>query len=167
MLLAETSYRREQLGAAMSHQIRTGGIAAGVLLMLSAGAWPQDGPRTKPAVGDEAGAYFAIIGTEAPAFERGDENPGIVASKAPGGTVVLWLNGDPIGLYTGGAVIQGLHPGVRAGRNELTVSGKRRMPIYAVIVRGRLKDNKSLGAAGKVKFDAPAGDAREKPLVFQ
>jgi hypothetical protein len=152
----------------MNHLILCRTLVATVLL-AAATSLPegqnQGSQPDKPAAKPEG--YWALIGGESPDFERGDPNPLILAGKPTTGTVVIWLNGDPVGFYTDGIAIRPLHHGLRTGKNELTISGKHDGPVYVVIARGRPADAKSGTVAGKRKFSAPGAADRDAPLVFE
>ncbi len=136
--------------------------------LVAAVATPVAGQDRKPGAARPAGpdaGCWALVGNESPEFERGHENPLILAGKPTGWTVVLWLNGDPLGFYGDGAVVWPLYGGLRTGTNELTISGRHDRPVYVVIAGGR-PGGKAAVVAGKRKFDAPGAAARAAPLLF-
>jgi len=144
-------------------------LAAALLLTaVTASVGGENEGSRRDKAGVKAGvSCWAVIGTESPEFERGEKNPMILAGKPTDWTVVLWLNGDPMGFYTGGIWITPLAAGLRAGKNELTFSGKHDRPLYVVIATGRPDDSKSTVVSAKRKFSAPGAATRDTPLVFR
>jgi hypothetical protein len=111
--------------------------------------------------------YTALIGTRSPDFETGVKNPLILEGKPAGGTLTLWLNGDPVGFYTNGLVLLPLGPFLHAGMNELTFSGFHIEPVYVTVSRGQVANDAFVVPIAKQKFPARGTENADRPLLFE
>src|SRR5688572_12287787 len=138
-------------------------IAAIALLLVSPGLTLGQVSK-KTGEGQPPTAYYqAVLGTGGKSFDQ-EDNPGVEADGTAGGTLEIWLNGDPIGFFTGGLLLFPTHHSLRPGKNELILSGKHTKPVYALVIKGRTKDDKFLGMAGKKKIDPDGKEAQ--PVLF-
>jgi HEAT repeat protein len=131
--------------------------AAWAFVRIDPGAAKQAG------VQDPQPHYSAWVGADGEDFDN-DDNAAAGGGKI-GGNVVLWVNGQRAGDYSGGGTILDLEKWLRPGKNELTLSGRHDKPVYVKVTKttgGGLE-----GVPGKRKFPGPGGDDKAEPLTFE
>jgi HEAT repeat protein len=121
------------------------------------------GAAKKEGVEEPRPHYYAWLGADGDDFDR-DDNASAGGGKI-GGRVVLWVNGERAGDYSGGGQVDPLGKWLRPGKNELTLSGRHDKPVYVKVTRhtgGGFE-----GVIGKRKFPGPGGDDKADPLTFE
>jgi hypothetical protein len=136
------------------------------LFLLSAMSCKSLGEEVKRDKDDAPEMRFvAFIGTSQKFFEDRGANAG--DGGPAGGTLVLWINGEPVHVYQGNALMLGLNEWLAAGRNELTFSGAHTLPVYVKIGKLRSDPPAYVDLAGQRIFNRPVAEGRADPLVFQ
>ncbi len=82
----------------------------------------------------------------------------------PDGPVVLWINGDPMGFFTGGGRMMSINEWLQPGKNELTVSGAHHAPVFALVDQSVGTDSGNVIDAGA--FPEPGGKEQAAAMTF-
>jgi HEAT repeat protein len=118
-----------------------------------------------PAASKKAGVPRPATGCEAMIqldSESYDDNEPYVTSGPAIDPLVVWLNGDPIGIYNGGGEMLSLNPWLRPGANRFTLTGVHPKPVYVMIDP---KTVDSFGESlGRSVFE-PIAEAQTAPVI--